>query len=141
MADNNIIRVTKAQKLEAIKKFIPADASTTFPGNDTKAPFVFNYDAIIAFLDTELAALAKKNSDKKPTKAQEENEKVKEAICAYLEDKEDGATCAQVAKDVLSAVCPDEATPQKASSMFRLLKNDGRVSSKEVKGRTYFFLV
>lgn len=147
--DNTIIRVTKAQKLEVIKKFIPEDATHTFPGNENKAAYVFDYDAIIAFLDAELAQLAKKNSgDKKQTDQQKANEKIKDAICEYLDglgvDKDgnpNGATCTQIAKVVLNVQCPDEATPQKASSMCRLLKNDGRVDSKEVKGKTYFYLL
>lgn len=155
MADNNFVRVTKAQKFEVIKRFIKEDAIHTFPGttdkngNIAKQDYVFDYDAIIAFLDAEIAALAKKNSgDKKQTDQQKANEKIKEAICDYLAalgvDKDNepiGATCTQVAKDVLSIHCPDEATPQKASGMFRLLKNDGMVDTKEIKGKTYFYLL
>lgn len=149
MTENNVIRVTKAQKLEVIKKFIREDASHTFPGNENKAAYVFDYDAMIAFLDAEIAALAKKNSgDKKQTEAQKANEKIKDAICEYLKglgvDKDNkpvGATCTQVSKDVLSIHCPIEATPQKASSMFKQLKTEGRVDSREVKNKVYYYLL
>lgn len=139
--NNNVIRVTKAQKFEVIKNFLPESATYTFPGNDEKAPFIFDYTAMVEFLDAELAALAKKNSgDKKQTDAQKNNEKIKEAICDYLIElpaDSNGATCAQIAKEVLGVIAPDEATPQKASSMLRQMKD--RIGSKEVKGRTFFF--
>lgn len=82
MADNTIIRVTKAQKLEVIKQFIPEDATHTFPGNETKLPYTFSYQEIIAFIDAEIAQLAKKNSGNngKQTEAQKQNEVIKDAF-------------------------------------------------------------
>lgn len=141
----NTIRVTKAQKLEAIKTALRTDASHTFPGNEDRAPYVFTHDEMISFIDAELALLAKKNNgDKKPTKDQERNAVIMDAICEYLAglpSEVEGATCTQIAKDVLAVHCPDEATPQKASALLRLLKQAVKVDSKEVKNKMVFFLI
>lgn len=143
--DKNIIRVTKTQKFEVIKKSLREDATYTFPGNEERAAYVFDHAEMVAFIDEQLDLLAKKNSgDKKLTKEQEKNNEVMEQICTYLgslpADKE-GATCTQIAKDVLATACPDEATPQKASALCRLLKQASRIDSKDVKGRTVFYLL
>lgn len=141
----NVIRVTKAQKFEVIKAALREDATHTFPGNEERAAYVFDHAEMVAFIDEQLDLLAKKNSgDKKLTKDQEKNQEVMELICNYLgnlpADKE-GATCTQIAKDVLTSACPDEATPQKASALCRLLKQAARVDSKDVKGKTVFYLL
>lgn len=139
-----IIRVTKTQKFEAIKLALREDASYVFPGNDEKEPYNFDHDEMVKFLDEQIGLLAKKNNgDKKLTKDQEKNKAIMDEIVIYLSGlpaDTEGATCTQIAKEVLAHVCPDEATPQKASALCRLLK-PSRVDSKEVKGRTVFFAV
>lgn len=145
--ENITIRVTKAQKLEVIKKFISDNARHTFPGNDTKAAYVFDKDAMIAFIDEQIELLAKKNSgDKKQTADQKNNERLKALMLDYMsklpETDENGnsipgVTCSEIFKAI-----PEFApySPQKVSALFRQLKPD-HVDSKEVKGKMYFFLV
>lgn len=148
--ENNIIRVTKAQKLEAIKSAIPADFRHVFPGatdangNTTKAAYVLDHDEAVAFIDKELALLAKKNSgDKKLTKDQEANEGYKELILDYLSklpaegEGSEGVTCTQMFKEIPAFA---EYSPQKVSALCRQLKLAGLITSKEVKGKTLFSL-
>lgn len=148
--ENNTIRVTKAQKLEAIKAIIPADFQHTFPGtidsngNVIKAPYIFNHDEAVAFIDKELGMIAKKNSgDKKLTKDQEANEGYKDKILDYLSklptegEGSDGVTCTQMFKEIPEFA---EYSPQKVSALCRQLKMAGLITSKEVKGKTLFRL-
>lgn len=146
--NTNTVRVTKAQKLEAIKKFIPETASVTFPGDDKKAAYVFDHAEIMAFIDKELDLLSRKNSsgEKRPTETQEQNEKYKSDILDYLAtlpefDDEDkpfpGATCSDVLKNVASLA---GYQVQKPSSLLRQLRDAGKVVPNSIKGRTYFKL-
>lgn len=147
MNNNLIVRVTKAQKLEALKKFIPEDASVTFPGNDTKGSYVFSRDEMIAFLDNEIELLAKKNNnsngEKSLTAVQKANEGFKASICEYLDnletsDEKPGATCTEMFKNI-----PDMQpfSSQKVSALCRQLRADQKIDSKEVKGKVYFFTI
>lgn len=152
--ENNIktVRVTKAQKFEYIMSIIPSDASHVFPGaqdhngNLKNAPYTFDHDEIVAFLRNECDLLSRKNTgDKKPTKTQEDNEKLKEAIMSYLdtlpatnEDGTDfvGVTCSDVLKNVPEF---DGWQVQKVAPLLRQLRDSaGLVTSASVKGRTYF---
>lgn len=146
--DNTTIRVTKAQKLDAIKRFISDDARHVFPGNDNKAAYVFDKNAMIAFIDEQIELLAKKNSgDRKQTADQKKNEEYKEKILDYLaglpetDDKGNkihGATCSEIFKGI-----PDLApfSPQKVSALMRQLKAATLVDGTEVKGKMYFHLI
>jgi len=85
--ENNVIRVTKAQKFEVIKSLLAENATHTFPGNDKKEAYVFDHDEMVKFLDAEIALLAKKNTntgEKKLTKDQQKNEEFRGVILAYL---------------------------------------------------------
>lgn len=85
--ENNVIRVTKAQKFEVIKSLLADTATHTFPGNEKKAAYIFDHDEMVKFLDAEIALLAKKNAstgEKKLTKDQQKNEEYKGVILAYL---------------------------------------------------------
>lgn len=150
MSTANTIRVTKAQKLEAIKGFLPEDCKKVFHGNDSKAAYTFDYDEAVAFIDKELGLLAKKNSgDKKMTADQKANEGYKEDIMEYLRslpefiETEDGktvphpgATCTDVLKNVPSLA---DFQVQKAAALLRQLKDATLViPSKGKKGQTYF---
>ncbi len=141
--ENTVVRVTKIQKLEAIKNFIPDDAIVTFPGTDTKTSYVFDHDAMVEFIDKEIAQLAKKNSgDKKPTETQIENEHFKTLVLDYLStlpEDSDGVTCTQLLKAIPEFGEKDYQI-QKVTHIMRLLKKDGLVVAKEVKGRNYFSL-
>lgn len=149
MSNNTTVRVTKAQKLEVLKKFIPDDARHVFPGtsddkgNTVKTAYVFDKDAIMEFLDYEISLLAKKNSgEKKQTDEQKANEGYKDKILAYLEnmevtDEHPGATCSEMFKGI-----PELApySPQKVSALCRQLKQAELITSTEYKGKTMFRL-
>lgn len=151
--NTNTVRVTKAQKLAAIRGMIPANACVTFSapvdkdGNSTKVSYVFDHSEIMAFLDKELALLSKKNSgDKKQTETQEQNEIYKADIIAYLAtlpefDDNDkpfpGATCTDVLKNVASLA---DFQIQKPSALLKLLTTEGKVVPTTIKGRTHFKL-
>lgn len=141
--DNKIVRVTKAQKLEVLKGMIPEESTHTFPGDDKRGAYVFDYNAIMDFFDSELALLAKKNSKERgQTAVQKQNEELKEKVLQYLEiveitDDHPGATCTEMYKNIPEL---EEFSSQKASALCRDLKTRGLVVSKEKKGRTYFSL-
>lgn len=147
--ENNIIRVTKAQKLSAIKSFIPEDAHVTFPGNNDpknpKAPYEFSYSEIIAFLDAELDLLARKNTsangEKKLTDTQKENERYKELIVEFLAglpEDHAGMTCSEIIKSIPEL---NGFGTQKVSPLLKQLKDASRVvSAKGKKGATLFKL-
>lgn len=141
--ENNIIRVTKAQKLTAIKGMIPEDVSVTFKGDGEKGKqdYLFNYAEVIAFLDKELELLSKKNSgDKKLTAAQKENEKFKEDIVDFLTTlpaDSKGATCTEMFKKIPTL---NEYSPQKVAALCRQLKEEGKVVSHDEKGKALFAL-
>lgn len=141
--ENTIVRVTKAQKLAAIKGMIAKDASVTFQGNAEKGKqdYLFNYEEVIAFLDKELELLSKKNSgDKKLTVDQKKNEEYKADILDFLaglpEDSK-GVTCTEMSKKIPSL---SEYGSQKVSALCRQLKEAGQVVANTEKGRTLFAL-
>lgn len=145
--NTNTVRVTKAQRLAAIRDMIPADACVTFPGTDDKAAYVFDHAEILAFIDKELTLLSKKNSsDKKQTEDQKQNEIYKADIIAYLAtlpefDDDDkpfpGATCTDVLKNVASLA---DFQVQKPSALLKQLTTEGKVVPTTIKGRTHFKL-
>ena len=101
------------------------------------------YEAIIAkcegvLSESELAFLrerkelhAKKNATRKPTKAQAENESIKEQILAFMES---GVlyTVTEIQKGV------GLESNQKASALVRQLKEADLVVRTESKGKAYF---
>lgn len=93
------IRVTKAQKFEAMKKMLDAMSATyaevgkdpfevRFPGTETREGYTFGVEQAKEFCDSELDILARKNSSSSdPTKltaAQKENLVYKDEIKAFL---------------------------------------------------------
>lgn len=139
--DTLTVRVTKAQKLEAIKAFIPEDVRHVFPGDDKRAAFVFDHAAIMKFIDDEIALLAKKNSgDKKMTKNQENNEVLKEKILEYLSglpSDSHGVQCTTMFKEIPEFA---EFSSNKVSALCRQLKLSGKIIASEEKGKTLFSL-
>lgn len=145
--NTNTVRVTKAQKLAAIKDLIPENACVTFPGTDDKAAYMFDHAEILAFIDKELSLLSKKNSgSKKQTDEQKQREEQKQDIVAYLAtlpefDENDkpypGATCTDVLKNVASLA---DYQVQKPSSLLAQLRDEGKVIITSVKGRSHFKL-
>ena len=93
-------------------------------------------NAEIEFIDHEIELLEKKNGNRKPTKAQEENEGIKSAI---LEGMVEGK--AYTITDLIKTI-PELAdlTNQRVSALVRQLKENGAVLRKEEKGKAYFTL-
>lgn len=138
MANSNIIRVTKVQKLAAIKAALPAEMEHIFSGGENKEDFVFDYDAAVEFIDAELALLAKKNSgDKKPTKTQVENEQYKTLIVEYLGTQENGVTCDTIRKGVPALT---DFSNQKVASLVKQLVTDNLLKKDVEKGKSLFSL-
>ena len=110
-----------------------------------KMTIVEKYEAIIAkvegvcsieeieFLKERAELHAKKNGSRKPTKAQEENEVIKENILAFME-KGKPYTITEIQKGV------GLETNQKTSALVRQLKEGGSVVRTEIKGKAYFAL-
>lgn len=108
-----------------------------------KMTIVEQYESIIAkvegvLTETEIAFLkeradmhSKKNSNRKPTKVQTENEKVKDNILAYMESGKSYTTT-----DIQKALGLE--SNQKASALLRQLKDCNLVERVEVKGKAYF---
>ena len=89
--------------------------------------------AEIEFIDHEIELLEKKNSSRKPTKAQEENEAVKKQILEFMGDK-----VSRTVTDIQKAVGIE--SNQKASALIRQLKEAGLLKRTEVKGKAWFTL-
>ena len=98
---------------------------------------VENKTALIDFIDNELALLAKKaNSAKsKPSKAQAENEGIKTAIIAALNEAEKALTITE-----FQTAYPEfaEYSNQKMSALFKQLVDAGAVEKTVVKKKSYF---
>ncbi len=90
---------------------------------------------MVEFIDHEIELLNKKSANKKPTKAQAENEVLKDKIVEVLGTLDGGAT----ATEILNA---DEAftgmSNQKITSMLKLLKDEGRVVKTVDKKKSIF---
>ena len=118
------VKVTKKDYFNALRALVV----------DTE---VENKTALIDFIDNELALLAKKaNSAKsKPSKAQAENEGIKTAIIAALNEAEKALTITE-----FQTVYPEfaEYSNQKMSALFKQLVDAGAVEKTVVKKKSYF---
>ena len=102
---------------------------------DTYPTDLPNYAEVIAFIDHEVELLSKKSgSSKKPTKQQEANEEIKEAILATMTPHRP-YSIAEIQKEV--AEC-NELSNQKVSALMKQLKDDGKVIRTEDKRKAYF---
>ena len=90
----------------------------------------------IAFLNERADMVAKKNANRKPTKAQEENEGYKSSIIEGME-KGKAYTITDLIKSI--PVIAD-LTNQRVSALVRQLKDEGSVTREEIKGKVYFTL-
>ena len=107
----------------------------------TKMTYVTALDvAINAVADGEVreklealkAQIAKKNSaERKPTKAQEANEKIKAEMIAYLMTKDSGKSASEIA-DAFGI------SNQKASALLTALVNDKAIVREVIKRKAYF---
>ena len=87
----------------------------------------------IAFLKERAEMHSKKNANRKPTKAQTENEGIKTAILDFMVEGK-SYTVTEIQKGV------GLESNQKASALIRQLKEADLVVRKEEKGKAYFSL-
>ena len=87
----------------------------------------------IAFLNERAEMVAKKNANRKPTKAQEENEVFKTKILEFMVEGK-AYTITEIQKGV------GLESNQKTSALVRQLKEADLVTRKEEKGKAYFTL-
>ena len=85
------------------------------------------------FLRERADLVAKKNATRKPTKAQAENEGLKDQILEMMVSGEK-----YTVTDIMKAIGLE--SNQKASALVRQLKDEGKVVRSEIKGRAYFSL-
>ena len=85
----------------------------------------------IAFLKERAELHAKKNANRKPTKAQAENEEIKSAILDFMADG-----VSRTVTDIQKAVGLE--SNQKASALVRQLKEADLLVRKEIKGKAWF---
>ena len=83
------------------------------------------------FLQGRADIVAKKNATRKPTKAQTENEALKEKILEFM-----GDGVSRTISDIQKGVGIE--TNQKTSALVRQLKDNDLVIRTEVKGKAYF---
>lgn len=88
-------------------------------------------DEEIKFLEERAEMHSKKNTNRKPTKAQAENEEIKAKILEVMESGK-----AYTVTDIQKAVGLE--SNQKASALIRQLKESDLVIRKEEKGKAYF---
>lgn len=93
-------------------------------------------EAMVAFIDHELELLAKKASNKKPTKTQEENEGIKTEILNVLTNE--GATVTEIQS---KSIVLGDLSNQRVSALLRQLIADGKVVKTVDKKKSYFSLV
>ena len=110
-------KITKREMFEAIKARLTDEAE-------------------IAFIDHELELLAKKNASKssKPTKRQEENEGIKEAILDAMEEGV-GYQVGSIVKLVAEVA---DLSNQRVSALMKQLLKDGKVTREEVKRVAFY---
>ena len=129
-----------ANKLKVVDKFNAIKAMLN--GEVVKE---FTPEQAIEFLNERIAITEKKNAggtDRKPTKAQVENEGIKEQIILFLENASEPVSI----KDICKAVGND--SPQKITALVSAMlverkgvaNPDGCVKRTEVKGKAYFAL-
>ena len=125
-------RITKAMRFEDIKALL----------NGQPVTYGTSIEDAVDFIDYEVNLLAKKNSgeNKKPTKAQEENEGYKALILEFLAtlpDDKAGVTCTEIIKGVAEF---EGFSTQKISPLVRQLMAADKVTKTEVKGKALFRL-
>ena len=125
----NKIRVTKAMRYADIRALltgaVPANGSTI--------------DDAVAFIDGEVALLAKKNAAKtsKQTAAQKENGVFRGLIIDFLQGQENGVTCTDILKGIPEL---EGYGNQKVAALLRPLLTEGTVTKATVKGKSLFSL-
>lgn len=93
--------------------------------------------AMVEFLDHEIELLEKKSANKKPTKAQAENEGIKDLILANLTNE--GVTVSELMKKD-KAFGELELSNQRVSALLRQLIEVGKVVKTVDKKKSFFSL-
>ena len=101
-------------------------------GNDEKVTAIDT--AIIDMTDRMEKAVKKNNGEKKPTTASLENPKIANALYDALEN-EVGYTATQISNMGVEGI----TSASKATTILTILKNDGRVTNKKVKGVSTYY--
>ena len=123
--------MTKLTKKAALK--VALDALNLVADQMTPAAD-WTFDEVKAKLSEMMASLDKKSSTAKPTKAQQENEKVKEQMLDLLASNEP-MRATEVAKAL------ELSSGQKAASLLNAMEKEGKVAKvKGDKGVTLFTL-
>lgn len=147
MSTTNAVRVTKAQKFDAIIALLEGKTAITVPGKDDKPGVTMDAAYLTEFCKAEKALLAKKNTTtngtKKLTKAQEKNEEYKGVILSYLSANPNLiVTATDVMETALRPAYPAEVwSNQKAASLLNAIsdkvdKKSGKVMSYGKLNRT-----
>lgn len=127
--ENTNKRITKTMRF--------ADIKSLLSGEDAKNGTTIE-DAL-AFIDNEVALLAKKNSSesRKQTDTQKANEKYRALITEYLSMQDAGKTCTEISRGVEEL---SDFNNQKIAALMRQLVEAGAVSKSTVKGKSVFAL-
>ena len=153
MTNTNTIRVTKAQKFDAIIALLEGKEPVSIPGKDDKTGVTMNAPYLVEFCKAEKALLAKKNTttngNKKLTKIQTKNEEYKKFILDHLAECPTLVmTATDVMEKVLRPTYPDEVwSNQKVASLLNSLSDkydkesgelvsEGKLERIEGKGKT-----
>lgn len=139
MANTNTttVRVTKAQKYNAIIALLEGKEPIVIPGTDEKAGVTLDANYLCDFCHNELALLGKKNSgDKKPTATQEANARYRELIMEYLAVQDAPKTCGEIGDNIPEL---SDFRSQKIAALLKKLVDNGQVN-KTVgkKGQSLF---
>lgn len=92
-------------------------------------------ESYVAFINHELELLERKNGNRKPTKAQEENENIKILILDVADVQ------AMTVTEIMKAIQPNveiELTNQKVSALANKLVTDGLMTKTTEKRKSYF---
>lgn len=92
---------------------------------------------LVDFINHELELLDKKNSTRKPTKAQAENEEIKNTIVNMLANSSTGMTISEITK-AYNANNETEYSSQKISALCHQLKAENRVVRVADKKKVMF---
>lgn len=97
--------------------------------------------AIVDFINHEIELLEKKNGNRKHSKAQVENENLKELILFKMDENVNQLF---TATEIMKSIQPNteiELTNQKVSALLRQLVTDNMVKRIEDKRKTYFQII
>lgn len=130
-------KITKREMFAVVEAMIPEGYSTTIMKGET--PVEVTDEDIRAFVAHEVELLSRKSgSDKKPTALQIENENLKNAIVAGMEENR-LYTISEIIKTIPEC---NSLNPQKVSPLMNAMckEDDGRLIKTTEKRVSYFQL-